>query len=182
MELNLLTTPWLFSQWGMDILDYFPMAPENFKFLIIVVDYCIKWVQMEASTKITTINIHKFFKWNIFARYGIPQSIVTDNEMYFTTPKNSLNTYRSNINLRQYNTLKGTSNQRPSIGLCWEDWREDSRAPRGIGWKISHAPSKHIKLYPILWSDKLYLGLLMGPKVSSRLKWGSSYGGQLTPY
>lgn len=39
-----ITFPWPFYQWGMDILGTFHLAPGQFKFLIVWVDYFTKWI------------------------------------------------------------------------------------------------------------------------------------------
>jgi transposase InsO family protein len=51
------------------------------------VDYFTKWIEAEPLAKITAHNILRFFKRNILARFGIPQSVVTDNGPQFTDKK-----------------------------------------------------------------------------------------------
>ena len=83
-ELNILSSPWPFSWWGMDILRPFVQGMYQNKFLIVVVDYFTKWIEAEALTKITSHNILRFYKRNILARFGIPQALITDNGTQFT--------------------------------------------------------------------------------------------------
>jgi len=83
-EMTVITIPWPFYQWGIDILGPFPPAPGRVKFLIVAIDYFTKWIEAEPLANITSAKARKFFKKNILSRYGIPHSIVTDNGTQFT--------------------------------------------------------------------------------------------------
>ena len=69
----------------MDIVGKFPMAPGQKVFLIVVTDYFSKWVEVEALSQITNLQIRKFLWTNVITRYGVPQEIVTDNGPQFTS-------------------------------------------------------------------------------------------------
>ena len=43
-ELTSMTTLWLFTQWGLDIMGPFPTAIRQLKFLVVGIDYFTKWV------------------------------------------------------------------------------------------------------------------------------------------
>ena len=58
---ELMTAPWLFAQWGLDIIGPFPMAVKQLKFLVVCIDYFTKWVEAEALAIITKKNIQSFF-------------------------------------------------------------------------------------------------------------------------
>ncbi|KAL0449070.1 UNVERIFIED_CONTAM: hypothetical protein Slati_1463400 [Sesamum latifolium] len=45
--LNVMLSPCPFSQWGMDIVGPFPLAPGQKKFLLVAIDYFTKWVEAE---------------------------------------------------------------------------------------------------------------------------------------
>ena len=47
-----MITPWLFAQWGLDIVEPFPTATRQLKFLIMGIDYFTKWVEAEALATI----------------------------------------------------------------------------------------------------------------------------------
>ena len=42
-HLNPISSPWPFAQWGLDILDPFPRATGNRRFVLVAVNYFIKW-------------------------------------------------------------------------------------------------------------------------------------------
>ena len=59
-ELQGIVSPWAFSKWGMDILGPFPLGRGQTKFLIVVVDYFTKWIEVEALTKIIAQQVQTF--------------------------------------------------------------------------------------------------------------------------
>ena len=59
-ELTLMTAPWLFAQWGLDIIGSFPIAVRQLKFLIVGIDYFTKWVEVEALTTIMERTMRSF--------------------------------------------------------------------------------------------------------------------------
>ena len=59
-KLALMTTPWSFAQWGLDIIGPFPTAVRQLKFLVIGIDYFTKWVEAEALATIIEKNIRSF--------------------------------------------------------------------------------------------------------------------------
>ena len=78
-ELTLITAPWPFTQWRLDIMGPFPIAVRQLKFLVVGIDYFTKWVEVEALATITEKNIRCFVWKNIICRYGIPKVLVLDN-------------------------------------------------------------------------------------------------------
>ena len=47
-----ISSPWPFTQWEIDIMGLFPLGKKQFKFLIVAIDYFIKWVEAELVTTI----------------------------------------------------------------------------------------------------------------------------------
>ena len=78
-----MTTPWSFSQWGLDIMGPFPTVVRKLKFLVVGIDYFTKWVEVEALATITEKNIRSFVWKNIIYKYGIPRVLVSDNGKQF---------------------------------------------------------------------------------------------------
>ena len=64
-------SPWLFAQWGLDIIGSFPIAVRQLKFLILGIDYFTKWVEAEALATITERNMQSFVWRFIICRFGI---------------------------------------------------------------------------------------------------------------
>nr|KYP60035.1 hypothetical protein KK1_015482 [Cajanus cajan] len=63
----------------MDILDPFPLAKGQVKFLLVAIDYFTKWIEVIPLAKITAENVHRFTWKNLICRYGLPHVIVIDN-------------------------------------------------------------------------------------------------------
>jgi len=98
-ELKSLTSRSPFAWWGIDLLGPFPKAVGQLKYLVVVVDYSIKWIEVEPLAKITAKNVLRFFKRNILARFGIPALVVSDNRTQFTDHR--FQDYLRNMGIKQ---------------------------------------------------------------------------------
>lgn len=65
----------------------FAIAMGQIKYLIVAMDSLTKWIDASTLKNITTTNILKFFKRNILNKFGVPDAIITDNEMQFINKK-----------------------------------------------------------------------------------------------
>ena len=59
-ELTPMTASWPFTQWGLDIINPFPTAIRQLKFLVVGIDYFIKWVEAETLATIIEKNMRSF--------------------------------------------------------------------------------------------------------------------------
>uniref|UniRef100_A0A2N9H645 Uncharacterized protein n=1 Tax=Fagus sylvatica TaxID=28930 RepID=A0A2N9H645_FAGSY len=82
-ELNPLSSPWPFAQWGIDIVGPLPRAPGNKKFLIVATDYFTKWVEAEPLAHIRDTDAKRFLWKNVITRFGIPWAVISDNGTQF---------------------------------------------------------------------------------------------------
>nr|KYP35457.1 Gypsy retrotransposon integrase-like protein 1 [Cajanus cajan] len=79
-ELNVMTSPWSFSMWGMDIIGPIKLkASIGHRFILIAIDYFTKWVEAMSYAHVTRKVVVNFVRRNIVYRYGIPNKIITDN-------------------------------------------------------------------------------------------------------
>ena len=78
-----ITSPWPFSQWGIDIVGPLPIGKGQVKFLLVAIDYFTKWVEAEALTTITEAKIRSFVWKNIICRFGILMTIISNNGRQF---------------------------------------------------------------------------------------------------
>ena len=81
--LNPLSSPWPFAQWGLDIVDPFPKASRNKKYLLVSTDYFTKWVEAKPLANIQDVDVKKFLWENIITRFGIPHTLISDNGLQF---------------------------------------------------------------------------------------------------
>jgi transposase InsO family protein len=61
-------------------------APGGFKHLMVAIDKFSKWIEVRPLTSIESEQAVAFFT-NIVHRFGVPNSIITDNGMQFTGKK-----------------------------------------------------------------------------------------------
>ncbi|XP_061368789.1 uncharacterized protein LOC133311711 [Gastrolobium bilobum] len=86
-ELFIISSPWPFFKWGMDLLGPFPKAAGGVKYLIVAADYFTKWIEAEPLATITARKVQKFFISKIVCRFGIPAIVITDNGTQFMDKK-----------------------------------------------------------------------------------------------
>ncbi|PNX95908.1 hypothetical protein L195_g019106 [Trifolium pratense] len=78
--LNVLTAPWPFSMWGIDVIGMIePKASNGHRFILVAIDYFTKWVEAASYANVTQQVVARFIKKEIICRYGIPNKIITDN-------------------------------------------------------------------------------------------------------
>ena len=63
--LNPLSSPWLFAQWGLDIVGPFSKAVGNKKYILVSTDYFTKWVEAEPLANIRDMDAKRFVWKNI---------------------------------------------------------------------------------------------------------------------
>ncbi|KAK0601687.1 hypothetical protein LWI29_026467 [Acer saccharum] len=85
--LQSITSPWPFAMWGIDLIVPMPTALEGAKHVIVAVDYFTKWVKAKPLVHITEANTINFVKKNILYKFGIPNTIITDNGTQFDCKK-----------------------------------------------------------------------------------------------
>jgi hypothetical protein len=62
-----------------------PPSSKGHKFVLLVTDYFTKWVEEIPLKKVTSENMVEFVKEHIIYRFGIPQTITTDQGIQFTS-------------------------------------------------------------------------------------------------
>jgi hypothetical protein len=80
---ELIAPPWPLQRWGIDIVGKLTPTQGNYTFVVIVVEYCTKWIEAKWLTNMSSATIKKFFWQNIIYRYGVPRHITVDNAKYF---------------------------------------------------------------------------------------------------
>ncbi|XP_004295301.1 PREDICTED: protein NYNRIN-like [Fragaria vesca subsp. vesca] len=83
IALSILLLLWPFAQWSLDLIEILPTTPGQFKYVIVVVDYYTKWVEADPLEKITTECVKNFLMKNIHCKFGVPETIVTNNGTQF---------------------------------------------------------------------------------------------------
>ena len=74
-----MTSPWLFSVWGIDIIgEVRPKASNGHRYIMVAIDYFSKWVATVGSKQMA-----RFIERNIICRYGLSHHVITDNCIQF---------------------------------------------------------------------------------------------------
>ena len=71
-KLTTIASLWPFALWGLDIVGPLAQGKRQVKFLLVAIDYFIKWVETEALSTITEVKVQNFMWKNIIYRFRIP--------------------------------------------------------------------------------------------------------------
>ena len=71
--------------WGIDFMGPFPPS-DGKEYILIAVDYMSKWVETIPIRKNDHQEVLRFVTRCIFARYGCPRAIISDDGSHFTMP------------------------------------------------------------------------------------------------
>jgi hypothetical protein len=76
---------WPFAQWGLDMVGKLHKSwPRGHVYLLVAVDKFTKWIEAVPVTSADAVSAVNFVKGIVF-RFGVPNSIVTDNGSNFTS-------------------------------------------------------------------------------------------------
>jgi transposase InsO family protein len=84
--LQTIPITWPFAVWGLDIVGPLRKAPGGYTHLLVAIDKFSKSVEVRPITNIRAEQVVTFFT-NIVYRFGVPNSIITDNGSQFTGRK-----------------------------------------------------------------------------------------------
>lgn len=84
----------IFYVWGIDFMGPFLSSMGN-KYILVVVDYVSKWIEVIASPTNDARVVIKMFKNYIFPRFGILHLVISDGGLHFISRifKNLLKKY-----------------------------------------------------------------------------------------
>jgi hypothetical protein len=85
-ELQTFPITWPFVVWGLDFLGPFKKALVGFTHLLVAVDKFCKWSEARHVAKIGSKQVVSFVQDIVF-RFGVSNSIITDNGTQFTEEK-----------------------------------------------------------------------------------------------
>ena len=77
---------WPFMIWGLNLVGPLKMAPEGYTHLLVTIDKFTKWIEARPIFTIKSEQAMLFFL-DIIHRFGVLNSIITDNGMQFTRKK-----------------------------------------------------------------------------------------------
>nr|GEU57057.1 putative reverse transcriptase domain-containing protein [Tanacetum cinerariifolium] len=71
----------IFDVWGIDFMGPFPSSKGN-KYILVAVDYLLKWVEAKALPTNDARVVVKFLK-SLFSRFGTPKAIISERGTHF---------------------------------------------------------------------------------------------------
>jgi transposase InsO family protein len=84
--LQTIPITWSFAVWGLDLVGLLQKALGGFSHLLVAIDKFSNWIEVRPLTSIRSEQAVAFFT-NIIHRFGVPNSIITDNGTQFTGKK-----------------------------------------------------------------------------------------------
>ncbi|KAG8476462.1 hypothetical protein CXB51_033312 [Gossypium anomalum] len=115
LPLHVMTSPWPFSMWGMDVIGPIsPKASNGHRFIFVVIDYFTKWVEAASYANVTKSAVSKFLKKEIVCCYGVPERIVSDNALNLNN--SAIAEVCSRFNIKHHNS----SPYRPKMNVAVE--------------------------------------------------------------
>ena len=129
----------------MDILGPFPLTLEQRKFLLVAIDYFIKWVKAKPLAKITEVKVIDFVWKTIICRFDLPRVIITDNGRQFSGSKFA--EFCRNRGISQYFTSVGHPQTNGEAKVT------NKTILQGLKTKVDRAKGAWVdELYNILWA------------------------------
>ena len=84
--MNPIIKPWPFRGWGIDLISQiYPPSSKKYKFILVAIDYFTKWIEAIPPKNVTSRDMIQFVNEHIIYRFGIPQTITTDQGTMFTS-------------------------------------------------------------------------------------------------
>ena len=156
--------PIVILQMGYRPFRSLPLAARQVKYLIVAIDYFTKWIEAEPLSSIAVARARKFVWQNIFTRFGILESVITDNGMQFADRKfrDFLSNYKvkHHFKLVEHPQANGQVEAANKIILRGLKKRLDDK--KGAGHMNSRVYCGHIGQLLIQPWEKLHSSLLMG--------------------
>lgn len=79
MPMHVIVKPWPFRSWAMDVVGMiYPPSSRGHRYILVATDYFTKWVEAVLLKDVDQAAVIKFLNEHILHRFGIPESIVSD--------------------------------------------------------------------------------------------------------
>lgn len=109
MQIHTINEPW--QTIGIDIMGPFPVTARHKRFLLVVVDYFTRWVEIFPISSTTAPVVAEILLDQVFSRYGLPKYILSDNGPQFVS-----NIFRAFCTIMQIDQ-KFTANYHPQTNM-----------------------------------------------------------------
>ncbi|XP_024630434.2 uncharacterized protein [Medicago truncatula] len=87
-ELHAIVKPWPFRGWALDVIgEIKPTSSKGYRYILVGIDYFTKWIEAIPLKDVTQEEVISFIQEFIIYRFGIPETITTDQGSVFTGRK-----------------------------------------------------------------------------------------------
>ncbi|KAK2411280.1 protein NYNRIN [Trifolium repens] len=87
-ELHSIVKPWPFRGWALDLIgEIKPASSKNQRYILVGIDYFTKWIEVVPLPNVDQEAVINFIQNYIIYRFGIPETITTDQGSVFTGRK-----------------------------------------------------------------------------------------------
>ena len=84
--LHHIIKPWPFKGWGLDFIGQInPSSSKGHLFVLVPMDYFMKWTEVVPLKNMTHKEVIEFITEHIIHRFGIPQTLMTDQGTSFVS-------------------------------------------------------------------------------------------------
>jgi hypothetical protein len=87
-ELHSIVKPWPFRGWALDLIgEIRPASSKNHRYILVGIDYFTKWIEAIALPNVDQEAVINFIQNHIIHRFGLPETITTDQGTVFVWRK-----------------------------------------------------------------------------------------------
>ncbi|XP_027337412.1 uncharacterized protein K02A2.6-like [Abrus precatorius] len=98
-ELHSIIKPWSFRGWALDLVGQIhPPSTKGHKYIIVAVNYFMKWAEAVPLKEVTKSDVVNFINEYIIHRFGIPETLTTDQGTVFIGRK--VTQYAESLNIK----------------------------------------------------------------------------------
>jgi transposase InsO family protein len=77
--MNSIVKPWPFRGWGLDFIgEIHPRSSKGHRFILVAMDYFTKWTKAVPLRNMTHQEVITFVQEHIIYRFGVPQTLTTN--------------------------------------------------------------------------------------------------------
>uniref|UniRef100_A0A3B3V397 Integrase catalytic domain-containing protein n=1 Tax=Poecilia latipinna TaxID=48699 RepID=A0A3B3V397_9TELE len=91
---------------GVDLMGPLPRSKNGNKYLLVIIDYFTKWIEVFSLKESKAQKITSILKNEIFTCFGVPQELVSDRGPQFTCPEMENYHPQANLTERSNRTIK----------------------------------------------------------------------------
>nr|ABA92716.2 retrotransposon protein, putative, unclassified [Oryza sativa Japonica Group] len=149
LAMNPIIKPRPFRGWGIDMIGMInPPSSKGHKFILVATDYFTKWVEAIPLKKVDSGDAIQFVQEHIIYRFGIPQTITTDQGSIFVSDEFVQFTNSTGIKLLNSSPYYAQANVQAEAS--------NKSLIKLIKRKISDYPRRwHTRLAEALWSYRM---------------------------